>query len=186
WSALGTTVSPAAAGLGALLTSVGILVPLAGPRLAEWLRSWRTYTRLEPLERELDDLLTRCALRLPRPRWSSPTTRLVWRQTSIHNALSYLDASFDPALYERTRGAALEATGDKEHAEAAAWAAVITSAVRGPWEPGRRPAPHGHPEGRPGDRVPGPAVLVRIAAELETAGAPSGHVRGGTTPSGAV
>lgn len=130
WSALSTDVSPAAAGLGALVTSVGILVPLAGPRLAQWWRSWRTYARLAPLERELDDLLTRRALRLPRPRWCSPTTRLIWRQTSIHNALSYLDAFFDRALYERTRTRTLAVTGDPEEAEAAAWAAVITGALR--------------------------------------------------------
>ncbi|WP_037854240.1 MAB_1171c family putative transporter [Streptomyces sp. NRRL S-340] len=130
WSALSTDVSPAAAGLGALVTSVGILVPLTGPRLAQWWRSWRAYARLAPLERELDDLLTRRALRLPRPRWCSPTTRLIWRQTSIHNALSYLDAFFDRALYERVRTRTLAATGDPEQAEAAAWAAVITGALR--------------------------------------------------------
>ncbi|MFI1163199.1 MAB_1171c family putative transporter [Streptomyces sp. NPDC020801] len=161
WSALGTNISPAAAGLGALLTSVGILVPLAGPRLAQWRRSRRTYARLEPLERELDDLLTRRALRLPRPRWASPTTRLMWRQTSIHNALSYLDASFDRALYERTHEAALAATGDRDHAEAAAWAAVITAAVR------ERPARVLTPEAdRLPARPPCPSTLIRIADRL--------------------
>ncbi|ANH91378.1 hypothetical protein A8713_09455 [Streptomyces sp. SAT1] len=144
WSSLGTDVSPAAAGLGALVTSVGILVPLAGPRLTRWWRSWRTYNRLAPLERLLDDLLTRHALRLPRPRWCSPTTRLMWRQTSIHNALGYLDAFFDGALYERTRATTLAATGDQERAEAAAWAAVITAALGQPSGDGpRSPHPHG-------------------------------------------
>jgi hypothetical protein len=180
WSALGTTVSPAAAGLGALLTSVGILVPLAGPRLTEWRRSRRTYVRLGPLERELDDVITRYALRLPRPRWASPVTRLMWRQTSIHNALSYLDASFDRDLYERTHDAALAATGDKEHAEAAAWAAVITAAVR------ERPGP---PPSGPADRltaeVPGPTALLRIADALAApADLPPGPVPSGTTPMG--
>ncbi|WP_234029417.1 MAB_1171c family putative transporter [Streptomyces sp. PsTaAH-124] len=144
WSSLGTDVSPAAAGLGALVTTVGILVPLAGPRLTRWRRSWRTYTRLAPLERLLDDLLTRHALRLPRPRWCSPTTRLMWRQTSIHNALGYLDAFFDGALYERTRAGTLAATGDQERAEAAAWAAVITAALRQPSGDGPRSP---HPQG---------------------------------------
>ncbi|MFB7597729.1 MAB_1171c family putative transporter [Streptomyces sp. NPDC056160] len=130
WSSLSTDVSPAAAALGAVVTSVGILVPLAGPRLAQWRRSWRTYARLAPLERELDDLLTRRALRLPRPRWGSPTTRLIWRQTSIHNALSYLDAFFDRGLYESTRARTLAAGGDEEQAQAAAWAAVIPAALR--------------------------------------------------------
>ncbi|MGC3004058.1 MAB_1171c family putative transporter, partial [Streptomyces sp. G35A] len=141
WSALGTAVSPAAAGLGALLTVVGVLVPLVTPRVARWLRARRTYARLAPLERALDDLLTRRTLRLPRPRFASPTTRLVWRQTSIHNALSHLDAYFDRELYDRTRAGALAATGDPERAEAAAWAAVIAVAVRHEADPRREPAP---------------------------------------------
>ncbi|MGW8864543.1 MAB_1171c family putative transporter, partial [Streptomyces sp. NPDC055768] len=130
WSALGTTVSPAAAGLGALLTVVGVLVPLVAPRVTEWRRAGRTYARLGPLERVLDDLLTRRALRLPRPRFASPATRLMWRQTSIHNALGHLDAYLDRDLYDRTRAGVLAATDDPERAEAAAWAAVITEAVR--------------------------------------------------------
>ncbi|MFE0871575.1 MAB_1171c family putative transporter, partial [Streptomyces rochei] len=130
WSALGTTVSPAAAGLGALLTVVGVLVPLVSPRAAEWSRARHGYARLAPLERTLDELLTRRTLRLPRPRLASPTTRLVWRQTSIHNALSHLQAYFDGDLYDRARAASLAATRDPERADAAAWAAVIGAAVR--------------------------------------------------------
>ncbi|WP_233359798.1 MAB_1171c family putative transporter [Streptomyces sp. GMY02] len=196
WSGLGTTVSPAAAGLGALLTSVGILVPLAGPRLTQWRRSRRAYARLEPLERELDGVLTRHALRLPRPRWASPTTRLMWRQTSIHNALGYLDATFDHALYERVHAAALDAGGDKEQAEAAAWAAVIRAAVARAAAEGRddraRPPlrapdglapPGGAGTGRLTVPVPGAAVLVRVADALGTT--PGAAHRGGTT-AGAV
>ncbi|MEV5317301.1 MAB_1171c family putative transporter [Streptomyces sp. NPDC052687] len=130
WSALDRSVSPAAAGLGALVTVIGILIPLAGPRLTRWRQARRTYRRLEPLERELDDLLVRRALRLPRPRWASPVTRLVWRQTSIHNALSHLDAYVDRELYDETLREALRATGDPRRAAARAWATVIAAAVR--------------------------------------------------------
>ncbi|MEV8460838.1 MULTISPECIES: MAB_1171c family putative transporter [Streptomyces] len=129
WAALDTNVSPAAAGLGALLTSVGILVPLTGPRLAERHRARRAYARLAPLERELDGVLTRHALRLPRPRWSVPHARLMWRQTSVQNALGYLDGTWDPLLYAETHEAALRATADPARAEATAWAAVITEAA---------------------------------------------------------
>ncbi|GGX25143.1 hypothetical protein GCM10010297_52830 [Streptomyces malachitofuscus] len=186
WSSLGTTVSPAAAGLGALLTVVGVLVPLAAPRVGEWRRARRTYARLVPLERELDDLLTRRTLRLPRPRFASPTTRLMWRQTSIHNALSHLDAYFDRDLYDRTREGVLATTGDPERSEAAAWAAVITAAVRQEADPGR-PAPPPGAGGRSLDRVPGPAVLARIADALADTGpvpavpaVPSGTTTAGT------
>ncbi|MFF8590398.1 MAB_1171c family putative transporter [Streptomyces sp. NPDC015220] len=200
WSALSTSVSPAAAGAGALLTAVGILVPLAGPRLTECRRAWRTYARLEPLERELDGVLTRRALRLPRPRWASPATRLMWRRTSIHNALGYLDASFDHALYERVHATALDATGDKERAEATAWAAVIRAAVREQTVPGlAEPAPAvgaARPAGaaacgRLEARVPGPAVLVRIADALAAGAAGGGPsvlpgAFGGMSPAGAL
>ncbi|MFE2262933.1 MAB_1171c family putative transporter [Streptomyces griseosporeus] len=129
WAALDTNVSPAAAGLGALLTSVGILVPLTGPRLAERHRARRAYARLAPLERELDGVLTRRALRLPRPRWSVPHALLMWRQTSVQNALGYLDGTWDPLLYAETREAALRASADPARAEATAWAAVIAEAA---------------------------------------------------------
>lgn len=153
WPALVTTLSPAAAGLGALLTVVGVLVPLVAPRVTGWRRARRTYARLGPLERALDDLLVRRALRLPRPRPASPATLLMWRRTSIHNALSHLDAYFDRDLYERTRAGVLDATGDPERAEAAAWAAMITLAVRHEADPGARFPPPGG-TGRPFDRAP--------------------------------
>ncbi|MGW3679915.1 MAB_1171c family putative transporter [Streptomyces prasinus] len=166
WPALGTAVSPAAAGLGALLTVVGVLVPLVTPRVARWCRTRRTYTRLEPLERALDDLLVRRTLRLPRPRLASPAALLVWRQTSIHNALSQLDPYFDRDLFDRTRASVLGTTADPGRAEAAAWAAVIVTAVRDEAAPGRRPPP-APGTGRFLDRVPGPAALARIADALD-------------------
>ncbi|MFJ2760477.1 MAB_1171c family putative transporter [Streptomyces prasinus] len=166
WPALGTAVSPAAAGLGALLTVVGVLVPLVTPRVARWCRIRRTYTRLEPLERALDDLLVRRTLRLPRPRLASPAALLMWRQTSIHNALSQLDPYFDRDLFDRTRASVLGTTADPGRAEAAAWAAVIVTAVRDEAAPGRRPPP-APDTGRFLDRVPGPAALARIADALD-------------------
>ncbi len=178
WSTLGSQVAQAAAGLGALVTVTGVLLPLAGPRLAEWRRARRAYARLAPLERELDDILTRHALRVPRPRWSSPVTRLVWRQTSIHNALSHLDAYVDRDLYDETLRAALGTTGDAVWAAATAWAAVISAAARGETAaPATAPAPTSVSVSalRPGyagesewfrERAPDSAALVRIADAL--------------------
>ncbi|CAL9589246.1 MAB_1171c family putative transporter [Streptomyces sp. enrichment culture] len=165
WSALGTTVSPAAAGLGALLVVVGVLVPLAAPWLAERRRASRAYTRLEPLERALDDLLVRRALRLPRPRFASPATLLMWRRTSIHNALGQLAAYCDGDLYDRTRADALAATGDPGLAGAQAWAAVLTDALRREAGPGRTSPPSPGP-GRSPVPSPDPATLARIADVL--------------------
>ncbi|MEU9335757.1 MAB_1171c family putative transporter [Streptomyces sp. NPDC048290] len=161
WSALDTAVSRAAAGLGALATCAGVLVPLAGPALARWLSAWRTYLRLAPLERELDGVLTRRALRLARPRWAAPGTRLMWRQTSIHNALGYLDVFFDRPLYTRTHDTELRLSGDPRRAEATAWAAVIAAAARAEH---RGEAPVGAEV--PPVEGPAPAALVPIARAL--------------------
>jgi len=174
WTVLVTGISPAAAAVSAFLTVAGILIPLVVPRAAEWRRAGRAYARLAPLERVLDDVLTRRSLRLPRPRLSSPATRLVWRQTSIHNALSHLAPHLDGALYDRTHEAVLRATGDRERAEAHAWAVVVASAARARelWDTpagrtygGARPGP----AGRLPERLPGPAALVRVADALATA-----------------
>ncbi|SED43789.1 hypothetical protein SAMN05216489_03445 [Streptomyces sp. 3213] len=177
WTKLGTTVSPAAAGLGAVLIVVGVLIPLAGPRLTQRRQARQTYARLEPLAHELDELLTRRALRLPRPRFSSPATRLVWRQTSIHNALGHLDAFFDRALYERTLEAAARTTGGAERAEATAWAAVVAAAVA--------EERTGDPDGTPTDaldRAPSTALLVPIADALTRSPlVAAARVRAGTT-----
>ncbi|MEU9215357.1 MAB_1171c family putative transporter [Streptomyces sp. NPDC048376] len=184
WSALGTTVSPAAAGLGALLVVVGVLVPLVTPRVAEWRRARRAYARLGPLERTLDGLLVRRALRLPRPRFASSGTLLMWRRTSIHNALGHLDAYCDRDLYDRTRADALAATGDPELAGASAWAAVIVDALRHEAGP---PAPPGTGTSRPLAPSPDPATLARIADVLAGAvrvpappAVPSGRTTAGT------
>ncbi|CAL9594941.1 MAB_1171c family putative transporter [Streptomyces sp. enrichment culture] len=181
WSALDTAVSPVAAGLGALLIVVGVLVPLVTPRVAEWRRASHAYARLGPLERALDDLLDRRALRLPRPRPASPATLLMWRRTSIHNALGRLDAYCDRGLYDRTRADTLAATGDPELARAQAWAAVILDALRREAGPGEAPPPGA---GRPPAPSPDPATLARIADVFAGAGrapAASAVPRGRTT-----
>ncbi|MFV0136174.1 MAB_1171c family putative transporter [Streptomyces sp. HMX87] len=185
WSVLATGVSPAAAGLGALITVTGVLIPLAGPHLADWRRARRMYTRLAPLERELSGVLTARSLRLPRPRFASPTTRLMWRQTSIHNALSYLDAHLDRSLYERTRQAVLRETDDPDRAEAAAWAAIVATAVP---EAAARPAVTGVARGGgepPPLPVPGPGVLAQVADALNGS-ARAARERGAATPTGAA
>lgn len=162
WSPLGTEFAPAFAGLGALLTVAGILVPWAGPSLMTWLLPWRTYRRLGPLERELDPVLAGRSLRLPRPWPSSPAALLIWRQTSIHNALSYLDALFRREVFEQAHDRTLAATGDRERAQAAGWAAAITAVMRDVRE-GRPALP---PDGGPPAEAPDAAALVRIAEAL--------------------
>ncbi len=57
WAELSTTVAPRAIAVAAVLSAVGYVIPLVGPRLAEGARDWRTYRRLGPLERELAPVL---------------------------------------------------------------------------------------------------------------------------------
>ncbi|MEV6532787.1 hypothetical protein AB0M86_24900 [Streptomyces sp. NPDC051639] len=174
WSALVTQVAPAAAGLGALLFVTGTLIPLAGPRLTAWVLSWRIYVRLRPLEGELDDVLTRRNLRVPRPSWVSPAALLMWRQTSILNALGHLDAAalFDHDVYEDAHEAALLRSANSEQAQAAAWAAVIAAAVRVERSGQRALAPaDGDGDGRMLPESPEPAALVHISAALAASGA---------------
>ena len=130
WSRLGTTLSPACAGLGAALTVAGTVIPLVGPQLADRVQCWRDYARLGPLDQELTELLTRESLRAPRPFWPSGTRWLTWRQTAIYNGLYYLERYFDQGLYRETYIGRLHAAGDAHQAEAVAWATAITAATQ--------------------------------------------------------
>ncbi|MET8855518.1 MAB_1171c family putative transporter [Streptomyces sp. NPDC004579] len=168
WSAISTNVSPGLAGLGALLTVVGILIPWAGPGVMAWLVSWRTYRRLAPLERALETVLTDRNLRLPRPWPSSAAALLIWRQTSINNALGYVDVLLDADLFARVHDTTFAATGDSEQAQAEAWAAAIATFVREVHATGLPTTPGGL---RPVAPAPDAAALVRIARVLALADA---------------
>ncbi|MFH8340781.1 DUF6545 domain-containing protein [Streptomyces sp. AM6-12] len=130
WSALGTTLPAACAGLGAAVTVVGIVIPLFAPFLALRARCWRAYARLGPLERALTGLLTRESLRAPRPLWPSATRWLTWRQSSIYNGLHHLGGHLDAGLFRQTYADRSRGGADPQQAEAAAWAAAIAAAVR--------------------------------------------------------
>ncbi|MEW2621945.1 DUF6545 domain-containing protein [Streptomyces sp. NPDC048106] len=130
WAVLGTTFPGACAALGAVITVVGIVVPLVAPFLAVRARCWRAYARLGPLERTLTGLLTRECLRVPRPWWPSATRWLTWRQSSIYNGLHFLGRYLDGGLYRQTYADRLLTGGDAHQAEAAAWATAIAAATR--------------------------------------------------------
>jgi hypothetical protein len=181
WVALSSRVSPGFAGLGALITVAGILVPLAGPALMAWQHCRHAYLRLGPLERELDDMLTRRNLRLRRPHRFSPALLLMWRQTSINNGLGFLTGLFDPQLYEETRAAALAATGDQAQADAAAWAAMITAAVRGERD-GQQPSEAGRQVGR----LPEATELVLISEALTAGTVATARLPGSPVTEGAL
>ncbi|MET9449738.1 hypothetical protein [Streptomyces cinerochromogenes] len=129
WAVLGTSIPPLCAGLGAVLTVVGVLLPMAGHHLS----AWRDFFRLAPLDAVLDPVLTDRALRVERPR--SPFLWGTWRWSTIHNGLLAIETLYDERLYDHTLGAEFERTGDWSRATSAAWAATIAAAVRRSTQP---------------------------------------------------
>lgn len=164
WPVLSTTLSPACAGLGAVLTAAGTVIPLVGPFLATRARCWREYARLGPLEQELTDLLRSEYLCVPRPLWPSSTRWLTWRQSTIYNGLRYLERYFDQGLYRQTYADRLRETGDRHQAEAAAWAMAITAATR--TVSGSGPGHTVAGEAAPLPERPDLSALLRIADAL--------------------
>ncbi|MET9913929.1 MAB_1171c family putative transporter [Streptomyces sp. NPDC006476] len=163
WPQLGISIPPLFAGLGALLTVTGVLLPLAGHHFS----SWGDFVRLAPLDAVLDPVLTDRALRLERPR--SPFLWATWRRSTILNGLHEIETLFDRGLYDhvvetefrrlqergRRRGRSVTA---HELATSAAWAATIAAAAQQsirPSEPSGEPAPLALPRN--------PRMLVLIA-----------------------
>ncbi|OYP13576.1 hypothetical protein CFC35_02955 [Streptomyces sp. FBKL.4005] len=134
WAVLGTSLPPLCAGLGAVLTVVGVLLPMVGHHLS----AWRDFFRLAPLDAVLDPVLTERALRVERPR--SPFLWGTWRWSTIHNGLHAIETLYDATLYDATLDAELARTGDWARASSAAWAATIAAAVRRSTEPPSEPA----------------------------------------------
>ncbi|MBL1103088.1 hypothetical protein JK361_00405 [Streptomyces sp. 5-8] len=134
WAVLGTSVPPVCAGLGALLTVAGVLLPIAGHHLS----ACRDFFRLAPLDAVLDPVLTDRALRVERPR--SPFLWGTWRWSTVHNGLLAIETLYDEGLYNARFDAELEKTGDWQRAASAAWAATIAAAVQRSTRPAPKPA----------------------------------------------
>ncbi|WP_427164527.1 MAB_1171c family putative transporter [Streptomyces sp. C1-1] len=164
WVTVGTSVSSLCAGLGALLTVAGFLLPVAGHHLS----AWADFVRLAPLDALLDPVLEDRALRVERPR--SPLLWGTWRRSTILNGLHEIEVFFDKALYEKVHDAELKklretagGNGPEDSAQgravASAWAVTISAATR---RSAQRPA------GAFGESAPlplprDPKALVQIA-----------------------
>jgi len=128
WDFLIDQVAPQTAAPSAVLVVCGFGVPLAGPPLAQSVRSLRQVRELTPLWEELKDVPTPGAIRTSLPWWSSPAVRLTRRRTSIYDALLALAPHYDPAVRERALRAALDRGDDADTAEATAEAAMVIAA----------------------------------------------------------
>jgi len=169
WPAVGTSVSSLCAGLGALLTVTGFLLPMAGHHLS----GWADFVRLASLDALLDPVLKDHALRVERPH--SPFLWSTWRRSTILNGLHEIEMFLDKELYDQVYTAELrrlQGTGelrDRKDAEpeavATAWAVTIAKAAR---RCARRSAdPFSEPAPLPLPRDP--EALVRIAEAVKHA-----------------
>ncbi|MBK3564466.1 MAB_1171c family putative transporter [Streptomyces sp. MBT62] len=125
-----TKVSPLLAAPTSLLGAIGFTLPLAGPRLAEAIRSVRQLHELTPLWRALEDVPTPGAVRTLLPWWRTPpAVLLTGRRTALYDAIHALAPYYDPAVREATYHTALS-DGDNESSAAATADAAMVLAAR--------------------------------------------------------
>ncbi|MGW5327062.1 MAB_1171c family putative transporter [Streptomyces sp. NPDC004014] len=160
WPVLATSVPSACAGLGALLTVAGVLLPMAGYHFS----AWRDFFRLASLDAALDPVLRDRALRVERP--CSPFLWGTWRRSTILNGLHAIETLFDTRLFDEVHDAELTRTGDRERAVSAAWAATIAAAAQRSTQPLLEPAGAATRLSHPRDSE----ALVLIADALKRSG----------------
>ncbi|MFI1163200.1 MAB_1171c family putative transporter [Streptomyces sp. NPDC020801] len=125
---LSTKVAPPMASLGALLCSAGFVLPRLLPAARSHARSLRDYRRLGPLWSRVRFVST--APKPPSSWWQLPTSRLHWREVSIHDALLGLAPYFDDRVRERALAAARSSGRTAHEARIAAEAAMLADAAR--------------------------------------------------------
>ncbi|MGV9315420.1 MAB_1171c family putative transporter [Streptomyces sp. NPDC003691] len=128
-SALSTGVAPPIAGLGALVTAVGFLIPLIGPRLDDQATSWAAHRRLAPLWKLLRETPGAAGGPAGTPWWASPMTRRTVRETLIHDRLLTLGPRLDDGVRRRAGELAAAAGASDRDAAAAGLAAMVRAAV---------------------------------------------------------
>ncbi|MFF4830240.1 MAB_1171c family putative transporter [Streptomyces sp. NPDC001315] len=125
---LSTSVAPQMASLGALICSVGFVLPRLLPSVAAHWHSLRDLRTLGPLWSALRFAST--APPAPGSWWRLPRERLQWREVAIHDALLALAPYFDDRVRERALDSALRAGRSPDRARVVAEAAMLASAAR--------------------------------------------------------
>ncbi|MFI1015101.1 MAB_1171c family putative transporter [Streptomyces sp. NPDC020965] len=171
WDALSTTVAPPLAAAGGLVTTVGFLLPLVGPRLSDLGRAWLTYARLGTLWRRLR-VLPREDAPLPMiPWWAAPGLRLTVRETVIHDELLRLQPYLDDRVRRRAYDASIVAHAPREHARSVSVAAMVLVAVAarlGGDAPGDEESSRAGAEALTAALSPGRERLVRLSRTLRS------------------
>lgn len=125
WDFLSTDVAPPLAGVGAVLTTSGFLLP-QGRRLAEAWETWQTYRWMGPLWRRLRTLM---GLPASAGWWPSLGSRLFDRETDIYDDLLALAPYCDLEIMTAHHDRALDEGVCPKEAWAAAAAVMIAAAI---------------------------------------------------------
>ncbi|MFE2252589.1 MAB_1171c family putative transporter [Streptomyces lavendulae] len=163
---LSTYVAPPLASAAALVSAVGFVLPLVGPRVSDSWQTWTTYRRLGALWREVSSTAPSGSPCVRMSWWSPAEIRVIQRESDIHDGFLRLGPRFDRRHRDRAYERARAAGADEETARAVADAAMVAAAVRTPYA-----APGGTADGgADGERVlvtaDGPRDLVRISDAL--------------------
>ncbi|MFE7133791.1 MAB_1171c family putative transporter [Streptomyces sp. NPDC057638] len=129
WDGLSTEVAPPLAALGGVVTTIGFLLPLVGPRLTDAALIWRTYLRLGPLWRRLRALPGDHPPLPAIPWWAPADLRLTVRETVIHDELLGLHPFLDDRVRRHAHDTALADRATPEQARMAGLAAMLLTAM---------------------------------------------------------
>ncbi|MFF3286511.1 MAB_1171c family putative transporter [Streptomyces sp. NPDC003023] len=165
WDFLSTLAAPPLASLGALLSAVGFILPLAGQRLSDNWHAWAAYRRLGTLWRELRSSAPQGTPSVQISLFSPVELRVTQRESDIHDGMLQLDPYFDRALREESYEQAVADGADARQAHAVADAAMVTAALRA-----RAADPEGQiiksAESYTSTTAAGPRDLVRMSLAL--------------------
>ncbi|WP_187370108.1 MAB_1171c family putative transporter, partial [Streptomyces boluensis] len=126
---LSTYVAPPAVAVGALVVTIGFLLPLLGPRAQAICRAWLMYGNLTRLSRDLGTS-RRSAVTSPGiPWWSGPELRMTQRETEIHDRLLRLSGHLDDGVRTEAVAAAHKEAKSAEESATIAVAAMLTAAI---------------------------------------------------------
>ncbi|WP_327687273.1 MAB_1171c family putative transporter [Streptomyces sp. NBC_00467] len=129
WDFLSTNVAPPVAAVGALVVTIGFVIPLVGPRLSAPVAAWSDYMHLAPLWRHVHEHSPSRSNSIQVPWWSAVDMRLTMRETSIHDELLRLQPYLDDEVRRTALAAALAAGAPAAEADVVSAAAMVSVAV---------------------------------------------------------
>ncbi|MEU8436585.1 MAB_1171c family putative transporter, partial [Streptomyces sp. NPDC029216] len=124
-----SSVAPPLAAFGALVSSVGFVLPLVYQRVSDSWRTWSTYRHLGALWHEVRSTGPGGTPGVRMSWWSPAEIRVIQRESDIHDGFLRLGPCFDRRCRDTAYARAVEAGADEETARAVADAAMVAAAV---------------------------------------------------------